>query len=105
MIAIGEWHQEAYRAWNKSFPELLTRDFFNSSRSSDNSDDVSKIKFNAWIWVKFSVKTQVYTQQIQVNHKLGCDSQNNLLVHKYIYNLHPSQLDSTICTKNSEFSH
>ena len=50
MIAIGEWHQEAYKAWNKSLPAQLTRDCFNSSRSSDNSDDVSKIKFKAWKW-------------------------------------------------------
>lgn len=47
IIAIGEWHQEAYKERNKSFPAALTSDFFRRPRSSDNSEDVSKIIFKA----------------------------------------------------------
>jgi hypothetical protein len=45
---MGEWHHEAYKETNKSFPAEFTRDCFKRSRSSDNSEDVSKIKFKAW---------------------------------------------------------
>uniref|UniRef100_A0A7C9E8N2 Uncharacterized protein n=1 Tax=Opuntia streptacantha TaxID=393608 RepID=A0A7C9E8N2_OPUST len=49
MIAVAQWHHEGYKASNKSFPAPSTRDCFNTTRSSDNSDDVSRIKFRAWI--------------------------------------------------------
>jgi len=48
IMAIGEWHQEAYRESYRSFPAGVTSDCFKRSRISDNSDDVSKIKFKAW---------------------------------------------------------
>ena len=44
---MGEWHHEAYKARNKSFPAAFTKDFLSKSRRSDNSDEVSKIKFKA----------------------------------------------------------
>lgn len=48
IIAIGEWHHDAYKERNKFFPASLKRDFFNRSRRLANSDDVNRIKFKAW---------------------------------------------------------
>jgi hypothetical protein len=48
IIAMGEWHHEAYKDTNKFLPAGSTSECFKRSRSSDNSEDVSKIKFNAW---------------------------------------------------------
>lgn len=47
-MAIDEWLHEAYNERKKSFPAALTSDCFNRSRRSDNSDEVSRIKFKAW---------------------------------------------------------
>lgn len=47
IMAIDEWHHEEYSERKKSFPAALTSDSFKRSRRSDNSDDVSRIKFNA----------------------------------------------------------
>lgn len=46
-MAIGEWLHEEYKERKKSFPAALTRDSFKRSRRPDNSEDVSRIKFNA----------------------------------------------------------
>lgn len=54
IIAIGEWHHEAYKERNKSFPAALTNDCFRRSRRSDNSEDVSKIIFKACMGKKLS---------------------------------------------------
>lgn len=47
IIAIGEWHHEAYKETYKSFPAGSTSDCFKRYRISDSSDDVSNIKFRA----------------------------------------------------------
>lgn len=47
IVAIGEWHHEAYKDINKSLPEGFTKDCLSRKRSSANSDEVSKIKLRA----------------------------------------------------------
>lgn len=49
IIAIDEWLHEAYSERKKSFPAALDNESFKRSRRPANSDEVSKIKFRAWI--------------------------------------------------------
>lgn len=48
IVAIGEWHQEEYNDTNKSMPKDVTNEYFRRIRNPANSDDASKIKFNAY---------------------------------------------------------
>jgi hypothetical protein len=46
-VAMGEWHQDAYKATNRSRPAEAVRDSFKRALKSASSGAVKSIKFRA----------------------------------------------------------